>query len=80
MIVYMVPGSLADQVTYPRVVAKADRTPALEEKLLDLLRLVGIEYLLERWAVEMADGGSGWDYITSWEDVLRFVLKMMNFA
>ena len=43
-------GTLADQITYPQTIPQAERTPEIEEKLMDLLKLVGIEYLVERWS------------------------------
>ena len=58
--VYCPPGNLIDQITYP--VRIFERTPEDEEQLLDLLRVVGVEYLVERL--------DGWDTVTRWEDVL----------
>lgn len=46
------------------------RTKADEQKLMELLKLVGIEYLVERWEAEAVGSGSGWDFVTQWEDVL----------
>ena len=43
-------GSLADQITYPHHIPPAQRDAALEEKLLDLLRLVEVQNLVERWS------------------------------
>jgi ABC-type uncharacterized transport system fused permease/ATPase subunit len=66
----MVLGSLADQVTYPHKVEKADRTPEMEQQLQELLNTVGIGYLVKRWA---GDSESvtveelGWDHVTRWE-------------
>eukprot|EP00746_Dinoflagellata_sp_MGD_P150916 gnl/MRDRNA2_/MRDRNA2_82672_c0_seq3.p1 gnl/MRDRNA2_/MRDRNA2_82672_c0~~gnl/MRDRNA2_/MRDRNA2_82672_c0_seq3.p1 ORF type:complete len:1287 (+),score=215.03 gnl/MRDRNA2_/MRDRNA2_82672_c0_seq3:83-3943(+) len=60
--VYMVDGSLADQVTYPEMIETSCRTPAAEEKLRKHLELVGIEYLIER--------EGGWDAKCRWEDKL----------
>ena len=42
------PGSIADQITYPARIPSAERTAALEEKMRKLLELVQIDYLLER--------------------------------
>jgi hypothetical protein len=42
------------------------RTAADEEKMFDLLRLVGIEYLVERWQKQMDGDASGWDHVTQW--------------
>ena len=41
--VYMVPGSLADNITYPRVVPKEQRDEDMETELRGLLALVGID-------------------------------------
>ena len=57
--VYMVPGSLADNITYPAVVPSEERDEAMETKLRELLALVGIDYLVDRWAAETKDGESG---------------------
>lgn len=38
--------------------------------MMELLKLVGIDYLVERWQKDMPEGESGWDYETKWEDVL----------
>lgn len=43
-------GSLADQITYPHHIPAEQRTLELERKLLDLLRLVEVENLVERWS------------------------------
>ena len=43
-------GSLADQVTYPHHIPKAERTVELEQKLLELLQLVEVDNLVERWS------------------------------
>ena len=63
-------GTPADQVTYPQLVAPDGRTEAQEAEMMELLELVGIGYLVERWQKDMAEGESGWDYETKWEDVL----------
>jgi ABC-type uncharacterized transport system fused permease/ATPase subunit len=60
--VYSSMGSLADQITYPAKIAPADRTPAMEAEMSRLLRLVGIEFLVER--------ENGWDTELVWEDTL----------
>lgn len=60
--VYMVDGSLADQVTYPEMIETSLRTAAIEEKLRKQLELVGIEYLIER--------EGGWDAKCKWEETL----------
>lgn len=43
-------GSLADQITYPHCIPSHERSAELEGKLLDLLRLVEVENLIERWS------------------------------
>ena len=48
--IYMTLGTLADQVTYPDTVPKDERTEDVEARLLKLLDLVGIAYLVTRWA------------------------------
>ena len=48
--IYMTLGTLADQVTYPDTVPKDERTEDVEARLLKLLDLVGIAYLVSRWA------------------------------
>ena len=47
-----------------------ERTVEQEAEMMELLELVGIGYLVERWQKDMAEGESGWDYETKWEDVL----------
>ena len=42
-------GTLADQVTFPVFIEPSNRTPAIEARLLSLLRMVGIDYLVSRW-------------------------------
>ena len=67
-------GNLADQVTYPVRIDPADRTPEIEAKLQELLDLVGVGYLVTRWAGDAAGkkraDHKGWDHETKWEDVL----------
>ena len=67
--IYMCIGTLADQVTYPHRVKKEDRTEKQEAEMMELLELVGIGYLVERWQKGMKEGESGWDYETKWECV-----------
>ena len=43
-------GTLQDQITYPLVITPSARTPELETRLMELLSLVGIGYLVERWS------------------------------
>ncbi len=68
------PGNLADQVTYPVRIEPADRTPEVEAKLQELLDLVGVGYLVTRWAGDAAGkkraDHKGWDHETKWEEVL----------
>jgi ABC-type uncharacterized transport system fused permease/ATPase subunit len=63
--IYMVIGSLGDQITYPAILAK--RTAAEEEKMQRCLEIVGIGFLTEREKVEDA---SGFDTVKKWEDSL----------
>eukprot|EP01052_Picozoa_sp_SAG31_P016795 SAG31_NODE_1126_length_9767_cov_5.580058_4_plen_228_part_00 len=51
------------------VTSVSDRSVRLEFKVC-LCSLVGIEYLVERWEAEVDGDGSGWDFVTKWEDVL----------
>ena len=46
--ILMALGTLADQLTYPVVVEK--RSAELEKRLQELLDLVGIGYLVDRWS------------------------------
>lgn len=68
--IYMCIGTLADQLTYPKRFSKEERTVQQEVEMMELLKLVGIDYLVERWQKDMPEGESGWDYETKWEDVL----------
>lgn len=83
-------GNLADQVTYPVRIDPANRTPEIEAKLQELLDLVGVGYLVTRWAgdavgKQRADH-KGWDHETKWEDVLskhravKFVFCIFTFS
>ena len=58
-------GTLADQITYPAVLQPAQRTLEVEARLAELLELVRLSYLLERFA-----GDGGWDVRRVWEDTL----------
>ena len=60
--VYMVLGSLGDQVTYPTIIPKEKRTKEDEERMAECLKLVGIDFLIER--------EKGFDTIKKWEDTL----------
>jgi ABC-type uncharacterized transport system fused permease/ATPase subunit len=70
----MATGTLADQITYPDCIPVEQRTPEQEAELRRLLALVGIDYLVDRWAErDVADEsqtrrtgrqrGSEWDGI-----------------
>jgi ABC-type uncharacterized transport system fused permease/ATPase subunit len=72
--IHMCIGTLADQITYPTRIPAAKRTAEDEAKLLGLLKMVGIDYLVSRWAGDV-DGVTtkdhkGWDHVARWEDVL----------
>lgn len=60
--VYCVPGSLADQLTYPISIPKASRTAADTARLEKQLDLVQITYLVERHG--------GWDAAKDWTNIL----------
>ena len=70
----MATGTLADQVTYPSRIEPAERTPAVEARLQELLDLVGVGYLVTRWAGDAAGRKraehKGWDHETKWDEVL----------
>jgi ABC-type uncharacterized transport system fused permease/ATPase subunit len=65
--VYMVIGSLGDQITYPAILAAGSRTAEEEEKMQQCLDIVGIGFLTER---EKVGEASGFDTIKKWEDSL----------
>jgi ATP-binding cassette subfamily D (ALD) long-chain fatty acid import protein len=58
---YAVLGTLADQITYPAAIPKAERD---EAKLQACLERVGIFYLVAQFEKE-----GGWDAEKTWEDV-----------
>jgi ABC-type uncharacterized transport system fused permease/ATPase subunit len=61
--VYMVPGSLADQVSYPtRLPHAPERASGDILRLQEALGRVGVLYLVER--------SGGWDATRKWEDLL----------
>lgn len=60
--VYCVPGSLADQLTYPYIIPANCRTKADEAHLMKQLDLVRISYLIERH--------NGWDTEKDWTNIL----------
>ena len=60
--IYMVLGSLGDQVTYPVVLDSKARSDDDEARMLSCLDMVGISYLVER--------EGGWDTKKKWEDIL----------
>lgn len=53
--ILMAPGSLADQITYPQSIPRAERDAVVEARLQSLLDQVGIGYLVERWAGDAQD-------------------------
>jgi len=59
---YMTLGTLRDQVIYPHTKADFDTKGMTDEKILEFLRKVHLEYLVER--------EGGWDSIQDWMDVL----------
>lgn len=59
---YSVTGTLADQITYPEKIRPEDRNLEVANQLMNLMRLVGVPYLVER--------EGGWDSVAKWEDVL----------
>lgn len=74
--IHMCLGSLADQLTYPGRIPPEERTPDQEAQLMKLLDLVGIAYLVKRWAGDKDDvvtEAMGLDHVTRWEDVLSLV-------
>jgi ABC-type glutathione transport system ATPase component len=58
----------------PGQVPKEQRTPEMEIRLQEMLDLVGIGYLVKRWAGDADETNyeehHGWDHIVRWEDVL----------
>lgn len=72
--IHMATGTLADQVTYPVHIKPKNRTPEVESKLQELLDLVGVGYLVTRWAGDVVGKKraehKGWDHETKWDDVL----------
>ena len=74
--IHMCLGSLADQLTYPGRIPPEQRTADQEARLMKLLDLVGIAYLVKRWAGDRDDvvkDAMGLDHVTRWEDVLSLV-------
>ena len=53
--ILMAPGTLADQITYPYSIPHYERTVEIEARLQELLDLVGIGYLVDRWAGDAQD-------------------------
>ena len=62
--IYCVIGTLADQISYPNVVALEDRTPQVSALMQECLELVGVAYLTSR------EEGDSLDTKKVWEDVL----------
>jgi hypothetical protein len=56
-------GTLRDQVTYPHSKEDAIKKGYNDDKILELLRDVRLEYLVSR--------EGGWDAVADWADVLR---------
>jgi ABC-type uncharacterized transport system fused permease/ATPase subunit len=68
---YSVRGTLADQITYPKKIE--NRTREDDDELFNQLKMVEIEYLVDRYAEKDENGKiikSGWDAVMKWEDVL----------
>lgn len=59
---YMTLGTLRDQVIYPHSFEEMTQNGKSDEDLLEYLRLVHLEYLVER--------ENGWDSVQDWMDVL----------
>ncbi|CAK4613679.1 unnamed protein product [Aphanomyces euteiches] len=57
---YLTLGSLRDQILYPDTIEKMHAAKRTDADLLDLLKLVQLEYLVE----------DGWDVVKDWADVL----------
>eukprot|EP00936_MAST-01D_sp_MAST-1D-sp1_P000851 g851.t1 len=55
-------GSLADQVTYPLRIATHERSADDEVRMLELLTLVGVDFLIDR--------EGGWDTVKNWTNTL----------
>eukprot|EP01050_Picozoa_sp_SAG11_P003034 SAG11_NODE_163_length_13928_cov_29.869188_9_plen_224_part_00 len=67
-------GTLADQITYPTVIKKEDRTDAINAELTKVLALVGIGYLVARW------GSDGLDALRDADATREFGLKQQEGA
>eukprot|EP00928_Gymnodinium_smaydae_P043683 TRINITY_DN29222_c1_g1_i1.p1 TRINITY_DN29222_c1_g1~~TRINITY_DN29222_c1_g1_i1.p1 ORF type:complete len:620 (+),score=84.83 TRINITY_DN29222_c1_g1_i1:219-2078(+) len=80
---YSVTGTLLDQVLYPECLPPwsaceeeesiAKRRTEVEQHALELLRLVQIDYLVDRWAEKDLEGAvkvKGWYAIQEWEKTL----------
>jgi len=59
---YMTLGTLRDQVIYPHTKADFESKGMTDDKILEFLRKVHLEYLVER--------EGGWDSVQDWMDVL----------
>ena len=73
--VHMAMGTLADQLTFPVFIEPPSRTVEMEARLLSLLKMVGIDYRVERWGgdaddVSYGEEHKGWDHEVLWADVL----------
>ncbi|KAI3649262.1 hypothetical protein MP228_005883, partial [Amoeboaphelidium protococcarum] len=59
---YLCLGSLRDQLLYPHDKETALKNGATDDKLMELLKMVHLEYLVDR--------EGGWDAVQDWADVL----------
>ena len=59
---YLALGTLRDQVIYPNTKTEARSKGFTDEKVMDILKLVHLEYLVDR--------EGGWDAVQDWADVL----------
>ncbi len=62
---YLALGTLRDQIVYPHTREQALQRGFTDEKIMDLLKAVHLEYLVAR--------EGGWDAVADWADVLRFL-------
>jgi len=59
---YLALGTLRDQFIYPHTQEEAKKSGYTDDKILELLRIVHLEYLILR--------EGGWDAVADWADVL----------
>jgi ABC-type uncharacterized transport system fused permease/ATPase subunit len=73
--IHMALGTLQDQLTYPEFIPKEERTEEMAGRMQELLDMVGVGYLVSRWAGDADETNYenhlGWDHVVRWEDVLR---------